>query len=195
MSNSVVQLAAHWEIPEWVPAFLNARADVGTDEIAQMQLVIELARENILQNTGGPFAAAVFDRENGELISIGVNMVTHVGNSCAHAEIVALSAAQSRLGNFDLSSFGQYSLVSSTEPCAMCLGALPWSGIAHLVCGANAADAEAIGFDEGQKPQPFTVALDAAGITYSLDVAREQARDIFTLYQQHGGLIYNSGTP
>ena len=40
-------------------------------------------------------------------------------------------------------------MVASTQPCAMCLGATPWSGIRRLVCGARDEDAEEIGFDEG----------------------------------------------
>ena len=42
-----------------------------------------------------------------------------------------------------------HELVSSCEPCAMCLGATLWSGVRRLVTGATKADAEAIGYDEG----------------------------------------------
>jgi tRNA(Arg) A34 adenosine deaminase TadA len=42
-------------------------------------------------------------------------------------------------------------MVVSTEPCALCLGAIPWSGIRRLVCGARDEDARSIGFDEGEK--------------------------------------------
>jgi hypothetical protein len=38
-----------------------------------MELVLRLAKENIIRNTGGPFSAAIFNMENGELISVGLN--------------------------------------------------------------------------------------------------------------------------
>jgi tRNA(Arg) A34 adenosine deaminase TadA len=69
--------------------------------------------------------------------------------------MVAIMIAQKILGNFDLgdASVPAYELVTSTEPCAMCLGATPWSGVRGLVCGARDEDASAVGFDEGSKPQ------------------------------------------
>ena len=44
-------------------------------------------------------------------------------------------------------------LVASTEPCAQCFGATPWSGVRRLVCGARGSeDARAIGFERGTEP-------------------------------------------
>ena len=132
----------------------------------RMRLVIELSSLNIQHNTGGPFGAAVFDMETHQLIAAGVNMVAHSNCSIAHAEIVALTLAQKVVANFDLGAPGHppYELVSSTEPCAMCFGAIPWSGIRQLVCGAKGEDASRIGFDEGPKHPDWIRELENRGI-------------------------------
>jgi tRNA(Arg) A34 adenosine deaminase TadA len=67
--------------------------------------------------------------------------------------MVALVVAQQIVGDFDLGGEGQpsYELVASTEPCSMCFGAVPWSGVRHPICGTRSEDAEVVGFDEGPK--------------------------------------------
>ena len=114
-----------------------------------MAFVVDLARRNVEHGTGGPFAAGVFERDTGGLIAIGVNMVEPSQTAVAHAEMVAITLAGRAVGSFDLSVRGATELVASTEPCAMCLGAVPWSGVRRLVCGATDADAREVGFDEG----------------------------------------------
>jgi tRNA(Arg) A34 adenosine deaminase TadA len=68
--------------------------------------------------------------------------------------MVAFVVVQRVIGDFDLGGSGRppYELVASTQPCTMCLGASPWSGVRPLVCGALDEDAVEIGFDEGMKP-------------------------------------------
>ena len=75
----------------------------------------------------------------------------------------------------------------------MCFGAVPWSGVRTLVCGARKADAEAAGFDEGEKPRDWIRALADRGIEVRRGVLRERAVEIFDLYLQSGGEIYNPG--
>jgi len=83
----------------------------------------------------------------------------------AHAEMVAISFAQQVTQSFDLSKNGiTYELVTSTEPCAMCSGAIPWSGLRRVVCGARGKDACAIGFDEGAKLRNWIASLQTRGI-------------------------------
>ena len=73
----------------------------------------------------------------------------------------------------------------------MCFGAIPWSGVTRLVCGARAQDTEAIGFDEGPKPGPWREALESRGITVVVDVERDRARRLLEAYAARGGAIYN----
>ncbi len=111
-----------------------------------------------------------------------------------HAEIVAIMVAQKIMGTFDLGAAGlpPLELVSSTEPCAMCLGAVVWSGVRRLVCGARDGDARAIGFDEGPKPDDWIAALKARGIAVRRDVGRQAAMGVLKHYVACGGLVYNA---
>ncbi len=180
-----------------LPAWLVRRtaASVTLADVAdRMAFVIGLARENVRNRTGGPFGAAVFDGE-GRLVSAGVNLVETAGCSILHAEMIAIALAQKALGRYDLSDGGrlQYELVASSEPCAMCFGAVPWSGVKRLVCGARDADARSIGFDEGPKLAAWEEALTSRSITVVRDVLRDQAVSVLQEYLTSGGTIYNAG--
>lgn len=182
------------QLPQWVYTEfenLNPRFE---NTIERMLFVIKLARINILQGTGGPFGAAIFNYSTGEIISVGVNVVQNSNCSIAHAEMLAISLAQKKYNTFDLGSEGIPSceLITSTAPCAMCLGAIPWSGIKRVVCGARDEDARQIGFDEGAKVANWIEELEKRGIEVTTDICRDQAREVLNLYNNSGGLIYNS---
>ena len=144
--------------------------------------------------TGGPFAAAVFESASGRLVSVGVNEVATAGNSIAHAEMIAIALAEAAGGGYDLGASGEpaHELVSSTEPCTMCLGAVVWSGVWRVVCAARDEDARHIGFDEGPKPADWVAALEARGITVVRDVLRAEAVAVLDGYASGGGPIYNA---
>ena len=179
--------------PHWVESFLSQQNTTLPTQKERMTFVIELSRLNVERGTGGPFAAAVFNISDGTLISAAVNMVQSSKLSVAHAEIVALMQAQLILGSFDLGAAGMplCSLVTSTAPCAMCLGAIPWSGIKSLVCGARDEDARSVGFDEGAKYGDWIEQLEKRGIEVSVDVLREKAAEVIKNYALKGGVIYN----
>jgi len=180
-------------LPDWVDAHLPAAEPIYPDVESRMRLVMELARLNVENETGGPFAAAVFEQESGRLVAPGVNMVMPSNCSIVHAEMVALALAQQVIGSHDLGGEGLTAcdLFASTEPCAMCFGAIPWSGVRRLVCGARDEDARAIGFDEGPKLPDWVDALEARGIAVVHDVLRDEAVAILRHYQESGGIIYN----
>ena len=160
-----------------------------------MLLAVALSEENVRQETGGPFGAIVVNEASGELVSVGINLVTTAGLSMAHAEIVALSLAQKSVGEWNLSHPGHLQLVSSCEPCAMCFGAVPWSGVKSLVCGARKKDAEAAGFDEGDKPDGWVRSLQRRGIVVQCGVLRTEAAAVLASYRENGGAIYNTNHP
>jgi len=192
--NSRIPLTAPaLRLPAWTRAWLAARSGRRGTLDARMALAIELAAENARRGSGGPFGAAVFERGAGRLIAVGVNRVVASGLSCAHAEMLAIALAQRARGSFDLAAPGRpaLELVTSSEPCAMCFGAIPWSGVTRLVCGARAADAEAIGFDEGPKPRGWIAALERRGIAVVRDVRRADAVAVLRAYAAAGGAIYN----
>jgi tRNA(Arg) A34 adenosine deaminase TadA len=181
-------------LPDWLTRAYEPSDRVYPTVEARMRLVIALAQRNIEEGTGGPFAAAVFDGTTHRLLAPGVNRVTTQNCSSAHAEIVALSIAQRVLGCYDLGRAGMPTceLVSSTEPCAMCMGAVPWSGVRTLVCGARGEDACAIGMDEGAKPTRWVDELEQRGIAVIRDVCRDAAVAVLRDYLRRGGTIYNA---
>jgi len=182
------------QLPVWTESFLAERGDVFPSVEDRMRTVVELSRRNVEQKTGGPFGAAVFDRD-GRLIAPGINLVVDSNCSVLHAEIVALAVAQQVLGRYDIGDGGtlDYDLVVSTEPCAMCFGAIPWSGINRLICAARDEDARSIGFDEGPKLANWVEELTSRGIAVTRDVLREEAVAVLHEYAAGGGPIYNAG--
>ena len=180
-------------LPAWVQQH-GSTYSAQQDITPRMDFVIKAARENINQQTGGPFAAAIFEQDSGKLISVGVNIVTKEQLSIAHAEILAISLAQQHLQSFSLARIpnSRFQLVSSSQPCAMCLGAISWSGISSLVCGALAEDARAIGFDEGPIHPNWQQELEQRGIATTTQVLRQQVIEVLRVYQQQGGDLYNA---
>ena len=178
-------------LPPWVAEVLGTGERICRSVEERMRFVISLSRLNVAHGTGGPFGAAVFETESGRLIAPGVNLVVTGRCSMLHAEMVALMLAQQALETFDLGAPGlpDCELVTSTEPCAMCLGAIPWSGVRRLACGARGKDAEAIGFDEGTKPSGWVGALESRGIGVVRDCCRDEAAAVL---REYGGTIYNS---
>src|SRR5512136_1066068 len=90
-----------FSLPIWVNGLV-----INTPEIRNIEdrslFVIEASRRNILEKTGGPFAAAVFERETGRLVSLGVNLVEKEQLSVLHAEIIAITLPHRKLRPFDL---------------------------------------------------------------------------------------------
>jgi tRNA(Arg) A34 adenosine deaminase TadA len=183
----MIQRELRISLPKWVETELPD-LDTPVLEIEdRMRLVTGLAGKNI-EHGGGPFAAAVFDDQK-KLISIGLNRVIQSNCSSAHAEVMAISLAQQAIGHYALPH--SYELVVSAEPCAMCAGAIPWSGIGHLVTAATDQDIRAIGFDEGSKPSDWKTPLLKRGISVTSEVLRAEAVAILERYRQQGGEIYN----
>jgi tRNA(Arg) A34 adenosine deaminase TadA len=159
----------------------------------RMRLAIELSRQNIEHGLGGPFGAAVFEEASGKLVSVGVNLVVAQNNSALHAEVVALMAAEQRIGRYSLRAVNGpfYEIVTSCDPCAMCLGAVLWSAVHRVTCGADREDARAIGFDEGPVFDESWAYLERQDIEVVRGVMREEAVDVLQLYRKRGGKIYN----
>lgn len=180
------------DLPSWVGSLVDRHKQYASDE-EKMSLAINLAIENVLQLTGGPFGAAIFDSHSGKIISIGMNQVLRLNNSSLHAEVVAIMMAQAALNSYTLNSPGmpQYELFTSCEPCCMCLGAILWSGLSRVVCGATKDDASNIGFDEGPVYESSYEYLRNKGIEVKHGLMRKDAVKAFDLYKEKGGVIYN----
>lgn len=182
-------------LPDWVGPWLAQRPGACATDDEKVDLVLGLAREHVERGTGGPFAAGIFDCGTGQLLAVGVNLVVASSACIAHAEMVAFALAGQRLGTFDLGAARPLALVASTEPCAMCLGAVRWSGVSRVICSARDGDARAIGFDEGHKPSDWVAHLQAHGIEVAQDVRRPAGRDVLERYAELGGTVYNCDAP
>jgi tRNA(Arg) A34 adenosine deaminase TadA len=191
--GSPLQTRFELALPDWMGPFLAAWSEPLDSDEGRMRLVVALAAENVRQETGGPFAAIVLEEQSGRLLGAGVNRVTALGLSLAHAEMLALSLAQRTVEDWNLGARTAVQLVTSCEPCAMCFGAIPWSGVSSLLWGARKEDAEAAGFDEGDKPADWAATLEGRGIRTRGGVLRSDAAAILQDYASGNGAIYHPG--
>ena len=79
-----------------------------------------------------PVGAVVVSNER--IIARAHNNTEQLTDVTAHAEIIALTAAATHLGNKYLEDCTLY---VTLEPCAMCAGALSWAKLNRLVYGAS----------------------------------------------------------
>lgn len=112
------------------------------DHKSVMKQAIEKARETMNLNIGGPFGAAIIDQK-GEVIAVASNSVLKDHDPTAHAEMNAIRIAGEKLGTHDLTGC---TIITTAFPCPMCLGAIVWANIHHVIYGCRPEDADAIGF-------------------------------------------------
>ena len=182
----------HLEYPAWVDDVVDWNRAYRTDE-ERMRLAIAISRENVVRDDGGPFGAAIVERESGRVVAVGMNSVVRLNNCTLHGEMVAFMMAQARRGGFSLHTPDGpvHELVTSCEPCAMCLGATLWSGVRRVVYGAAREDASKLGFEEGPVfPESYQY-LEDRDIEIVRGVLREDARAVLELYRTQKGRIYN----
>lgn len=96
-----------------------------------MALALEQAREAGAAGEVPVGALVVLD---GAVIGQGFNQPILRSDPTAHAEVVALRAAASALGNYRLPGSTLY---VTLEPCAMCAGAIMHARVARVVFGAR----------------------------------------------------------
>lgn len=95
-----------------------------------MRVAIELAREAATADEVPVGAIVVMDDD---IIGRGFNQPILRHDPTAHAEIMALRAAASRVGNYRLPGSTLY---VTLEPCVMCTGAIMHARVGRVVFGA-----------------------------------------------------------
>ena len=109
---------------------------IGSDEYfmreALKEATVAYDREEV------PIGAVVVS--GGRIIGRGHNLTESLQDVTAHAEMIAITAAQNELGTKVLP---ECTLYVTIEPCAMCAGAMRWARLARVVWGANE---EKVGF-------------------------------------------------
>jgi tRNA(Arg) A34 adenosine deaminase TadA len=108
-----------------------------------MQAAIAEALAGVAAGHGGPFGSVIV--KDGQIVGRGHNCVTSTNDPTAHAEVLAIRDACSRLGTFHLAGC---ELFASCEPCPMCLAAIYWARIDRYYFACTAADAAAAGFSD-----------------------------------------------
>jgi tRNA(adenine34) deaminase len=96
-----------------------------------MRLALREA-ERALEHDDVPIGAVVV--HDGEVVGVGANERELRGDPTAHAEILALREASSRLGSWRLLDCVLY---VTLEPCAMCAGAIVLARVPRVIYGAD----------------------------------------------------------
>ncbi len=105
-----------------------------------MQQALLLAKE--AANHGDVPVGAIIVDEAGAIIGRGKNERVKNNDPLAHAEIMAIKDAASKLSNW---RFDQLTLIATLEPCAMCAGAIAQSRFKRLVFGSFDEKGGAVG--------------------------------------------------
>jgi tRNA(adenine34) deaminase len=93
-------------------------------------------------STGDVPVGAVIVNKDGVIVGKGFNEREANNDPTAHAEVVAIRSAATRLQNSRLDGC---TLIVTLEPCAMCAGAIAQSRISKLIFGAWDEKAGAVG--------------------------------------------------
>jgi len=112
---------------------------VSTQDAVFMQAALEQAAEAAKAGEIPVGAVVVI---GGEIVATGQNRSIRDSDPGAHAEVVALRKAGSRISNYRLTDATLY---VTLEPCAMCIGAIVQGRVARVVFGAYDPKAGAAG--------------------------------------------------
>ena len=185
----------HLTLPAWVHDAVDTARTYPGDE-AKVELAVQLSRQNIDAQSGGPFGAAVFGPDD-RILSVGVNRVLPQACSLAHAETLAFMLAQQRTQRARINEvqpglrIGPITLATSSQPCCQCYGATIWAGIDRLLIGARAEDVMTLTeFDEGPLPRDWVGELTARGIEVVRDIERDAACTVLRTYGEQDGQRY-----
>jgi tRNA(Arg) A34 adenosine deaminase TadA len=196
MHTTALATAFGARLPDWLTAELADIPEILPTDDDRIRLTNRLADRNHRENTGGPFAALVVESATGRLISAGVNVVLASGLSATHAEVTALSLAQTRLDAWDLGGQGlpDLELVVNWRPCVMCYGATMWSGVRRLLIAGDGPELEKLtGFDEGPMVADWADQFAARNIEVVLSPLREEAIEVFRAYgERDDAVVYNA---
>jgi tRNA(adenine34) deaminase len=151
-----------------------------TDE-EWMAIALEEAR---LARTEGEVPIGAVAVLQGQLLARDHNRSIQLCDPSAHAEILVVRTAGSRLSNYRL---GGVELYVTLEPCAMCAGALIWGRVARLVYGATDEKAGAVvSRTRLLNPGLFNHTVEVtAGVR--AEECRRILRDFFEARRQTGG--------
>jgi tRNA(Arg) A34 adenosine deaminase TadA len=103
--------------------------DISPQDLQFLRQAIELARD-ARSDGRHPFGCVIVNEQGRVVVAARNNAVRPLGEPTQHAELLACSEAASLLSEEELF---RCTLYTSTEPCAMCAGAIYWTGIGRVV--------------------------------------------------------------
>jgi len=110
-------------------------SDEATDrDLEHLARAVELAAA-AREHGNHPFGSLLVDGD-GNVVLEAENTVVTEHDCTAHAE---LNVVREAVASFDAEQLGAHTLYTSTEPCAMCAGAIFWSGIGRVVFALSSA--------------------------------------------------------
>src|ERR1700761_1439357 len=112
-------------------------------DTARHERFMQMAIDEAIKNRRYPFGAVIVRHATGEVLAQGVNQT--IENSMFHGEIVAMNNLVARHGN-DI--WNELALYTTGEPCAMCMGAMAWAGLPHVIWASSMATISASGIDQ-----------------------------------------------
>ncbi len=98
-------------------------------ELTFLRQAIDLARQ-ARHDGRHPFGAIIINELGETVVAARNNAVRPAGDPTQHAEMVACAEAARLL---DEAGLARCTLYTSTEPCAMCAGAIYWTGVGRVV--------------------------------------------------------------
>jgi tRNA(Arg) A34 adenosine deaminase TadA len=104
-------------------------ADATRDE-TYLRRAIEIAKRS-RANGRHPFGCLIVS-DDGQVLAECESRKERGGDATQHSELTAVKVAS---GQFPKSLLQRATLYTSTEPCAMCAGAIYWGGIGRVVYG------------------------------------------------------------
>jgi tRNA(Arg) A34 adenosine deaminase TadA len=108
-------------------------------DLEHLRAAIAVSREAAARGDE-PYGAVLVDASGRQLLAAG-NTQNTTGDCTGHAEANLVREATMR---FDAQALAGSTLYASGEPCAMCAGAIYWSGVPRVVFALSAARMNAI---------------------------------------------------
>ncbi|WP_371781838.1 nucleoside deaminase [Streptosporangium subroseum] len=140
-----------------------------------LKRAIEISRRALEDEGKTPFGAIVVI--DGDIVAEGTSSVIELRDPTAHAEVMALRNAGSKLQRH---LFEDGVMYASSEPCPMCLMACYWARIKRVVFAATSYDVATYGFEDLQFYRELTYATESRSLQEDVadDDMRAQAVDV-----------------
>ena len=95
-----------------------------------MSKLVQMAKAS---NPTYPFAAMIIDNKTGKILCTGINKVG--ANPMLHGEMDAINECVIKYGK--KMNWSASTLLTTAEPCPMCMSAIIWAGISKVVYGTS----------------------------------------------------------